>query len=207
MTPLALTVHVVSRRDMSQHTRHDGKHNMTTSTTRAAPTRTGLQIEVAAAVGEGPTPVAAFDAALRLTGCANYNLVRLSSVIPPGSQILVSDHCEPHGEWGDRLYVVYAAQWAFHNGEAAWAGIGWVQDPIGGAGLFVEHEGHSRSEVDDAITASLASMTSGRGIDLPSGGRHLIGTDDARGVHTCALVIATYAAQGWGQPGPVIREV
>ena len=39
-------------------------------------------IPVLGAVGKGPTPVAAFDDALLVAGLGNYNLVRLSSVIP-----------------------------------------------------------------------------------------------------------------------------
>ncbi len=44
-------------------------------------------IALAAGLGEGPTQLAAFDAALRDAGVANYNRICLSSVIPPGSVI------------------------------------------------------------------------------------------------------------------------
>ena len=167
----------------------------------------GLRIDVASAIGRGPNPMAAFDAALRATGCANYNLVRLSSVIPPASSVHVVDAAHPAGGWGDRLYVVYAAEFASEPGEAAWAGIGWAQDAPVGAGLFVEHEGRSRDEVDGLITDSLSAMCAGRGIDLPHTDRHLIGVDDAGGGHTCALVIATYGTKGWGDAATVPSEV
>jgi arginine decarboxylase len=42
-----------------------------------------MQIHVSSGRGEGPTPLAAFDAALRDAGVSNYNLIALSSVIPP----------------------------------------------------------------------------------------------------------------------------
>jgi arginine decarboxylase len=44
-----------------------------------------LEIQVTTGTGEGPTPLAAFDAALLDAGVANYNLILLSSVIPAGA--------------------------------------------------------------------------------------------------------------------------
>ena len=44
-----------------------------------------MQIHLASGVGSGPTELAAFDAALAAAGVANYNLLYLSSVIPPAS--------------------------------------------------------------------------------------------------------------------------
>lgn len=41
-----------------------------------------LDICLSSGTGEGPTPLAAFDAALPDAGVANYNLLCLSSVIP-----------------------------------------------------------------------------------------------------------------------------
>jgi arginine decarboxylase len=46
-----------------------------------------LIIQVTTGTGEGPTPLAAFDAALLDAGVANYNLICLSSVIPEASVI------------------------------------------------------------------------------------------------------------------------
>src|SRR5882724_3759646 len=104
-----------------------------------------MQIHVASGTGTGPTTLAAFDAALNDAGIANYNLLVLSSVIPPHTNVVVHDGRLDEtlpGEWGDRLYVVRAEQRADQPGEQAWAGIGWVQDPETHKGLFVEHEGH-----------------------------------------------------------------
>src|SRR4051794_24371993 len=65
----------------------------------------GLTIRVAAALGSGPTQLAAFDAALRATGVADFNLVRLSSIIPPHSTMITSESAiDIVGECGDRLY-------------------------------------------------------------------------------------------------------
>src|ERR1035441_9431774 len=100
-----------------------------------------LRIPVTTGTGSGPTPIAAFDAALLDSGIGNFNLIRLSSVIPPLSVVeMASGPIAPLGRWGDRLYVVYAHRGASEPGHTAWAGIGWVQNANTGAGLFVEHD-------------------------------------------------------------------
>jgi arginine decarboxylase len=165
--------------------------------------RTGLTIEVASGVGRGPTAIAAFDGALREAGVHNYNLVRLSSVVPPASEIKVlGGAAKPAGDWGDRLYVVYAAQQATLVGEEAWAGIGWVQQPGTRKGLFVEHEGPSEEMVRSAITASLDSLTEGRDAEVFGPARTVVRGAVCEGEPTCALVVAVFESQGWG---PVIE--
>jgi pyruvoyl-dependent arginine decarboxylase (PvlArgDC) len=68
-----------------------------------------LTIAVVAGVGEGQTLLSAFDAALWRAGTHNYNLVPLSSVIPPGSAVVNSGRrAGQAAEFGHRLYVVKA---------------------------------------------------------------------------------------------------
>jgi arginine decarboxylase len=47
-----------------------------------------MKLTVAAAIGQGRTELSAFDSALVAVGAANFNLVRLSSVIPPHSTVV-----------------------------------------------------------------------------------------------------------------------
>jgi pyruvoyl-dependent arginine decarboxylase len=47
-----------------------------------------MNIHLSSGVGAGPTELAAFDAALMDAGLANYNLLCLSSVIPPNARIV-----------------------------------------------------------------------------------------------------------------------
>ena len=123
-------------------------------------------------MGEGPTKLAAFDAALCDAGVANFNLIYLSSVIPPHSDIQVSvdGSVRVEGEWGDRLYVVMAEQRTDVMGEEAWAGVGWVQQEHDGRGLFVEHHGFSELKVRGDIKASLGALCDARAGIRP--GRH-----------------------------------
>src|SRR5262245_36782131 len=101
-----------------------------------------LRIAIGVGVGEGPTPLAAFDAALVDAGVANYNLIGLSSVIPPAATLVRERHVAPAADYGRRLYVVMSQMREGRPGHVAHAGIGWIQDPASGRGLFVEmHDG------------------------------------------------------------------
>jgi arginine decarboxylase len=159
--------------------------------------RQGLVLDVAATIGRGPNQLAAFDDALINTGIANYNLVRLSSVIPPASTVRVVTAATPPGQWGDRLYVVYAHQPVDGADGTAAAGIGWVQDPDTGAGLFVEHEDPSEDRVRELISESLATMCATRRFDVPPPSMETISTRGSDDESRCAFVVAVYASAGW----------
>ncbi len=156
-----------------------------------------MKIYVAGAIGQGDTELAAFDHALIISGIANYNLIRLSSVIPPSSTVLEVEKVETKpGTWGDRLYVVYAEARSSTRGEEVWAGIGWVQDPTDGKGLFVEHEGNSEKAVRDDIEASLRNLMRSRNMaELPIGMKVVGGKCIDKPV--CAFVVATYQVSDW----------
>lgn len=132
------------------------------SDARSVPGRSAKSgvVPILRASGAGDTALAAFHRALVSVGVGHYNLVRLSSVIPPGVAIDATGALSGElGSWGDRLYCVYAEQRASTPGQEAWAGIGWVQRlGDGGGGLLVEHEGGSEAFVTHAITSSLNDM-------------------------------------------------
>lgn len=161
-----------------------------------------MELHISAAVGRAATELAAFDHALIEVGAANFNLVRLSSVIPPGSTVVDAPRCPsmPSSTWGDRLYVVYAEQRASRPGTQVWAGVGWVQDPATGRGLFVEHEGDDERRVRADIHASLVALQAHREVDLGPIEMRVIGAE-CTGEPVCALVLCTYAAEPWSAHG------
>lgn len=166
-----------------------------------SPSATGLVIPVVSAVGEGPTAIAAFDAALRAAGVGDLNLIRLSSVIPTGATIEVHlDDRPPRvtqgAGWGDRHYVVYADARAAVPGETAAACVGWMQDDETGEGLFVEIEGDDEDRVRAEVIASLNAMAAGRHrtFSPPTVLSRSIACD---GLPVCALVIASFTTEGW----------
>lgn len=162
-------------------------------------------IKLSAGIGTGPTKLAAFDAALNHAGVANYNLLRLSSVIPPKTTIKVASKAltKLPGNWGDRLYVVMAEERVDTPNAEAWAGIGWVQDKKTGKGLFVEHEGNSETSVRQDIKQSLEALMATRGVDFGPINMKVIG-QICNHEPVCALVVAVYQASDWENGAQVV---
>lgn len=170
--------------------------------------RSALVIEIAAAVGEGRTLLSAFDAALCGCGAHNYNLIPLSSVIPPHARVVAVDRLTPvalNGDHGKKLYVVRAEQRSARLGNTIGAGIGWLQWGDG-RGLFVEHEAESdtlteaemEEMIGDLIRASLQDLVTHRSLQIASmkmQTRIVTGRVSERPMS--ALVLAIYEAEGW----------
>jgi arginine decarboxylase len=167
-----------------------------------------MQIHIGTGIGAGPTKLSAFDAALNDAGIANYNLLRLSSVIPPASKLTVHDKRftkEFPGHWGDRLYIVMAEMRVDSPNTEAWAGIGWVQDPETGKGLFVEHEGNSEQSVKRDIRQSLEALMATRNIDFGPIQMKVVGRTCTH-EPVCAMVVAVYQSSDWDNKASLISE-
>ena len=169
-----------------------------------------MNIHIAPGIGTGPTKLAAFDAALNHAGVANYNLIRLSSVVPPETKIEVHDEGPiPKdvipGNWGDRLYVVMAEERVEKPNEEAWAGIGWVQDKETGRGLFVEHEGNSETSVRRDIKQSLEALMATRNVDFGEIQMKVVGKTCTHHP-VCAMVVAVYQASDWENGSHLIGD-
>jgi arginine decarboxylase len=159
--------------------------------------RGGVLIRISRGVGKGPTRLAAFDAALHDAGIANFNLIRMSSVIPPGSVVReVAGTQQLPGNHGDLLYCVYADAYASNLGDEAWAGVAWSNRQHDGAGLFVEHHGLSEAGVRHDLNATLEDLGRRREGDFQIAGQVLssVRCDDRP---VCALVVASYRTVGW----------
>lgn len=154
----------------------------------------GLDISIRIGSGTGRTPLSAFDHALQSAGVADFNLVTLSSVIPPGSRLRHVNNTLPGGH-GDLLFCVRAEAYAEQPGESAWAGLGWCVDETGG-GLFVEHHGSTEQSVTEQIELSLADMNAKRG-----GGygpvQMALASAHSTGLPACAVVVAAYRVSSW----------
>jgi arginine decarboxylase len=164
------------------------------------PPQERLTIRVSTGVGEGRTRLSAFDAALVSAGVANFNLVRLSSVIPPGADVLTIGGPQlMAGVHGDRLYCVYAEAYASTPQEQAWAGVAWSRRKDGsGEGLFVEHGGASEATVTHDLRMSLADLSHRRGSDFVEAGS-VTTSIECVDHPVCALVIATYYSAPWSR--------
>lgn len=162
---------------------------------------TGLTIRVSRGAGVGRTRLSAFDAALQDAGVSDFNLVRLSSVIPAESDVRLVDGGEQlKGEHGDLLYCVYADAYTSTPGEEAWAGVAWSRHQDGsGAGLFVEHHGLSHADVSTELTHSLEDLSTIRGGHYRPAGS-VMSSATCVDHPVCAVVVATYRRVGWASP-------
>ncbi len=156
-----------------------------------------MKIQITKGIGKGPTEAAAFDHALVNAGVANYNLIYLSSVIPPDSQIVqTSKPSVPKSDWGDRLYVVMAQKRTSRRNQEAWAGIGWILDQKTGKGLLQEHQGLNENEVRADLTTSLHALAENRGEKFTSPQMEVIGIK-CEDQPVCALVVAVFESSSW----------
>lgn len=156
-----------------------------------------MNIRITKGTGTGPTEIAAFDQALVQAGVANFNLIYLSSVIPPGSTLVHEEKPTPAaGEWGNKLYVVMAQSRTIQRNQEVWAGIGWIQDAKTKAGLLVEHEGHTEAEVRADITSSLQALAANRKMKFGEINMAVTGTK-CKDEPVCALVTAVFESTGW----------
>lgn len=162
-----------------------------------------MQIHVSSGVGTGPTTMAAFDDALNKVGIANYNMIRLSSIVPPKSEIFLHEGRLPFalpGTWGDRMYLVMAEKRVERRNAEAWAGVGWVQDKKTGKGMFTEHEGASEAYVRNEIIQTLEALIETRKTagDFEWGPVQMTVVGQAcKGQPVCALAVAVFQISDW----------
>lgn len=163
-----------------------------------------MVISVVKGQGTGKTTLSAFDAALKDAGVCNYNLIQLSSIIPPGSKVQ-KERIFPtlREEFGYKLYVVKAEIRSEEVGKYIAAGIGWYQ-LSDGRGFFVEHEikGETQiaveSEINLRITNSLKDMCKFRGVTFhQSDLKSTVSMTQIKDHPTSVLAIAVYQSEGW----------
>jgi arginine decarboxylase len=168
--------------------------------------RCSLRIAVVSAVGCGQTRLSAFDAALQHSGIHNYNLIPLSSVIPPGSEVIVCDRYQaPADECGNKLFVVIAEMRSAEPNTVIAAGLGWLQYDDG-RGVFVEHELHEphgdsaavKRALTGQITASLRDLAARRNVEFVAArAGSCITVTRVERQPKCAIAVAIYRSEAW----------
>jgi len=156
-----------------------------------------MEIIITKGKGTGLNKLSAFDNALYDAGIANFNLIPLTSIIPPASKVRLKKIDWNQIDFGNKLYVVMARANQEVIGKEAWAGIGWVQAE-NGKGLFVEHIGESKDDVIQLIKNSLSDMIKYRRekYGQPEYATSGVACQDHP---VCAIVVAVYKSEGWGE--------
>ncbi len=154
-----------------------------------------MLINVTYGKGIGKTELSAFDAALWDAGIGDYNLVTLSSVIPPDSRVEIRKLQRNNQEIGNRLYVVLSKCFSTNIREEAYAGLGWITKEDG-SGVFMEECGRSEEEVKQRIKDSLESAISYRNGNFGSI-EFQLEKIKCENKPACAVVAAVYKSEGW----------
>ncbi len=163
-----------------------------------------MNIIITSGKGHGKTLLSAFDSALFDAGVSNYNLLILSSIIPPKSVIKKQKYVTPESEFGNRLYVVMSENRSRESGRFIGAAIGWCQEDDG-RGVFVEHhftentEEGVRAQLEDEVQKSLSDLCHLRGYTFTKEKMNIkMSILKVTDSPSCVLVIAAYESQFWG---------
>ena len=162
-----------------------------------------MKITVTAGSGTGNTTLSAFDAALKAAGIHNYNIIKLSSVIPPSSKVVVRKWKNAPTEHGKKLYTVLAEIRTDIMGRSIAAGIGWYQIKDG-RGIFAEHTDmierlnskEAEENVSKKIEATVRDLCKHRGYPFDKRNfKKLVSSAEVKDKPTCTLVAAVYESQ------------
>ncbi|OGY23734.1 MAG: hypothetical protein A2126_01480 [Candidatus Woykebacteria bacterium GWB1_45_5] len=162
--------------------------------------------------GEGNTTLSAFDTALKDAGIYNYNIIKLSSVIPPESRIVVRKWRNAPTEHGKKLYTVLADIRSDLLGRSIAAGIGWYQIKDG-RGVFAEHTDmieslnakEAESNVAKKIETTIRDLCANRGYPFNKRNfKKVISSAEVKKKPTCTIVAAVYQAEGFEGNTPTI---
>ena len=156
-----------------------------------------MKINIMTSVGKAKTPLGAFDDALVKAGISNMNLIYLSSVIPPNSEISFEKPNIESSDFGKRLYVVMARRETTQCEKIA-AGIGWIMEENNKFGLFVEFDGDSKEHVKKLIDDTLPRMAKSRvGYNFSEIQYAISETMNEEGESSSAISVAVYEMNDW----------
>ncbi len=144
--------------------------------------------------GEGPTKEAAFDKALWDAGISNYNLLKLSSILPENSEIAEGKIDWNQRNVGHRLYVVLGEGFETEPGKKLWVGMGWIQAKDG-TGVIEYVSGNTEEEVLEHLENTLRSDASSR--DKAFGYHYKTIGIPCRERPVSAVIAAVYKSEGW----------
>ncbi|MFX0117517.1 MAG: pyruvoyl-dependent arginine decarboxylase [Candidatus Hodarchaeota archaeon] len=158
-------------------------------------------ISIVKASGIGSTSKSSFDAALLSANIHNFNLIPLSSVIPPDIEVIRRERFHRVPLPGSMQPVVMACITSSEPGERISAGVGWKLAREGG--IFVEV---ARREPESVMMKELAAgvreIAEHRDWEWLSDPKYETAevTVPANGKHATALVCAVYEwVQVWGE--------
>jgi len=173
-----------------------------------------MKIIVTAGSGTGSTTLSAFDAALKVAGIHNYNIIKLSSVIPPESNVVVKKWKNSPTEHGKKLYTVMAEIRSDIMKRSIAAGIGWYQTKDN-RGVFAEHTDiierlnakEAAENVAKKIESTIRDLCANRGYPFDKKRfKKVISSAEVKDKPTCTLVAAVYESQDFDANSPNLES-
>ncbi len=160
-------------------------------------------IFIVSAVGTGCIPKSAFDDALFRVGIHNFNLMPLSSVIPPQTNIILQKTYNREILPGTMQPVVLAHHESEKYGQVISAGIGWKLAKEGG--VFVEVRGAwDRKTTEAQLASSIEEFTRRRNWNWVQSCQMQVQETKIADKAACALVCAVYDfIMVWGKKFPI----
>ena len=124
-------------------------------------TKTVTLAAATAGHAEGGTALNAFDNALLAAGIGNINLIKVSSILPPGVELVALPRIKP----GALVPTAYAAITSEVPGEVVAAAVGWARpdDPTKNGVIMEFHDKATREEAERAIVHMLRESFKVRG--------------------------------------------
>jgi len=128
-------------------------------------------------------------------GIADYNLIPLSSIVPPKAEIEKVGRFQGNPkDYGKRLYVVMASDTIIEGSTAV--GVGWTQEKEDKRGLFVEFHSSNEADVKEMIYNGLDEMMTRRN-KVYSNIQYETESIKCEGYYACALVVAIIKEEDW----------
>lgn len=163
-----------------------------------------MKIFISSGVGVGNTILSAFDNALVNSGIHNFNLIPLSSIVPPKSEVIeVEKYLGDQNSFGNKLYVVIADNRSSEIGKFIGSGVGWYQFDDG-RGFFVEHkvkeksENAAKKELKRLISDSIKDMCLSRDIKFDINKlKYRLEFTEILNKPSCTIVAAIFKSEGW----------
>ena len=151
-----------------------------------------MEIKILSSKAEGKTLTSAFDLALAKVGLQNYNLIKISSIIPKDAKVIEAEKYKNSDKnVGDILHVVISEKSSDAKGQRITCGLGWMLADEGG--VFYEESllDSSIEIVEKKLLEGLEDAKKIRNWRWNDGPKMKI-EEHAVEKNGCAIVIAVY---------------
>lgn len=155
-------------------------------------------IRIVWGIGFGRTASSSFDAALAEANVHQYNIRRLSSVIPAGVDVEPVGTAPDLGPTGNSIDAAMAEQTSQPRHRAS-VGMAWARDGPNGPGIFTEISDYDPGTVEENLETGVERSCRIRNIEEPATDRKVVASAPSPDKYVTAVILAVY-----GESDPVL---